>query len=163
MNDGRYNELREQSWFRELTEAEQAELHAFLNAHPEARADWETDAALTAAVDRLPDAPVPSNFTARVLRSVEREMDRSARRQSRAWGWWRRFLPRVAVTAVLMGVGVVSFQQYRISTRADLAKGLAVISSEVQVPEVEWLHDFEPIRLLSHTPPPDEELLTLLQ
>ena len=72
-NDAFLSLLRESSWRRKLTEAEQAELRAYLAAHPDARADWEMESALNAALTRLPDAPVPSNFTARVLQAVERE------------------------------------------------------------------------------------------
>ncbi len=80
-NDPTYNRLRELSWRRKLTGAEEAELRAWLAAHPDAQADWEAEAGLNAALGRLPDAPVPSNFTARVLQAVEREAAAELRRQ----------------------------------------------------------------------------------
>ena len=40
INDPTYTRLRELSWQRKLTPAEAAELRAWLEAHPEARADW---------------------------------------------------------------------------------------------------------------------------
>ena len=55
---------RELAWRRRLTEAELAEWRA---AHPESAPDAETEAALSDALAALPDAPVPSNFTARVI------------------------------------------------------------------------------------------------
>ena len=47
---------------------------AHLAAHPEAQADWEAEAGLNDALGRLPDVAVSSNFTARVLQAVEREI-----------------------------------------------------------------------------------------
>jgi len=90
--------LRELNWRRELTAAERAELRTWLAAHPEAQADWQTEAALSKFLARLPDAPVPSNFTARVLQAVERETRTSERAPQRA-RWWHVFLPRAAVAA----------------------------------------------------------------
>src|ERR1700690_4482069 len=63
------NPLRELVWRRKLTEAERAGLRA----PPETQADLEFESLLTEGLARLPDAPVPSNFTARVLQAAERE------------------------------------------------------------------------------------------
>ena len=113
-NDPIYNRLRELSWRRKLTAAEAAELQAWLAAHPEARADWEAEAGLNEALGRLPDAPVPSNFTARVLQAVEREAAAELRRR-RTWQVWLRWrwLPKAAVAAVVLGAGLVSYQQVK--------------------------------------------------
>ncbi len=67
MNDPLFNKLREASWRRPLTASEEAELRAWLAAHPEARAEWESDTALNDLLSRVPNAPVPTNFTTRVL------------------------------------------------------------------------------------------------
>src|SRR5437867_3577229 len=92
--------LREIAWRRPLTGTEQAELRAWLAAHPEARDEWELELALSRVVKKLPDAAVPSNFTARVLAEAQRRDAEEARGRSRtpAW-WWRIFLPRAAVAA----------------------------------------------------------------
>ena len=66
--------MRELSWRRKLTSAEQAELDAWLAAHPEAAAQWQEEAALNALLEQLPGATVPSNFTARVMQDIDREM-----------------------------------------------------------------------------------------
>ena len=76
------SQLRESGWRRKLTESEQGELRAHLATNPDARADWEMESALNSALTRLPDASVPSNFTARVLQAVEREEARP-----RVWSW----------------------------------------------------------------------------
>lgn len=65
-------ELTELAWRRGLTPDEQARLRQYLAAHPAARSQWELEAALTRALDRLPPAPVSSNFTALVLKAVQR-------------------------------------------------------------------------------------------
>ena len=70
-------------------------MRAWLAAHPEAQADWEAEAGLSEALGQLPDAPVPSNFTARVLQSVERESAAERRRRSRKWQLW----PQLALAA----------------------------------------------------------------
>ena len=41
-DDPTSRKLRDINWKRELTASEQAELDAWLKAHPEARAAWET-------------------------------------------------------------------------------------------------------------------------
>src|SRR6185436_14507392 len=99
-----YKRLRELSWRRPLTESEQAELRAWLAAHPEAEDDWETEKHLSAMLHKLPDAPVPSNFTARVRQAVEQETAAAGRRPgfpSRWAGRWRVFLPRTAAAVVV--------------------------------------------------------------
>ena len=68
------SELRELLSRRPLRPAEQAQLEAWLAMHPEARADWAADAALSALLARLPEQPAPSNLTARILAEIEREM-----------------------------------------------------------------------------------------
>src|SRR6185295_18846010 len=102
-NDPVYQRLREIAWRRKLTAAEQAELRAWLATHPEATAECEIDFALDDALAPLPDAPAPSNFTARVLQGIEREAMQSAPRPKN-WAWvWRVLVPRAAVAMVVVG------------------------------------------------------------
>ena len=106
-NDPRDHFPEELSWRRKLSPEQDAELRAWLAAHPEARADWEEEAALTAGLERLADVPVASNFTARVLQVVERED--VVREQEPKWHQWLRgahWLPRAAFAAVVVGVGL---------------------------------------------------------
>ena len=156
-----YNRLRESSWRRPLTESERAELRAWLAAHPEAQADWDTEAELNGLLHQQPDAPVPSNFTARVLQALEREPTAAARHPGfqRAWRW-RVFLPRLAGIAVIIGFGVFAHHRYVIAQQDALMKKLAA-APEVANPVV--LEDFEAIRSFGSTPSPDEELLALMK
>ena len=89
-NDPIYNHLRELSWRRKLTGAEEAQLRVWLAAHPGAQADWDTEAGLNSALGRLPDVPVPSNFTARVLQEVQSGAAAELRLDERKWQFWRR-------------------------------------------------------------------------
>lgn len=163
-HDPIYNRLRETGWQRDLTEAEQAELRAYLASHPDARADWEVEAGLNAGLNRLPNAPVPSNFTARVLQAVQRESAATEREsllpRTRVW-WWRVFVPRAAAALILMLAGWFGFQHYQAVQRERLAVGLAVVATVESPPSAEVLEDFEAIRRLSPTPAADEELLEL--
>jgi hypothetical protein len=164
-DDPIYNRLRELSWRRQLTGPEQAELRAWLSAHPEAQDDWEAEAGLNAGLSRLPDAPVPGNFTARVLQAVEQEAAAELRRRDGKWlTWpWRRWLPRVAFAVVVVGTGFVSYQKVEAANRRKLAESVAVVSAVSSLPSPDILKDFDAIQALNSTPPPDEELLVVFQ
>src|SRR5437868_14920929 len=107
MNDPVYKQLRELSWRRKLTEAEEAELHKYFAEHPEAMEDWELEGELNHLLEHLPEAPaVSSNFTARVLQAVELEMAAQDREHSRKnpTGWrsvWGKWLPKLAAACLV--------------------------------------------------------------
>jgi anti-sigma factor RsiW len=164
-NDPIYNHLRELSWRRKLSPAEEAELRTWLAAHPEAEADWEAEAGLNAVLGRLPDAPVPSNFTARVLQAVEREAIADLRRSRGNWLILlrQRWMPRVAFAAVVVGAGLLSYHQVQAAHRKKLAESVATISAVSSLPSPEILRDFDAISALNPTPAPDEQLLMVLQ
>ena len=96
-NEPLQNPLRELVWRRKLTDAERAGL----GAQPEVQADLEIESRLSETLARLPDAPVPSNFTARVLQAVERE---SVRPRAINWSWTWRMLVLVAEAQPLPSV-----------------------------------------------------------
>ncbi len=164
-NDPIYNHLRELSWRRKLTPAEEAQLRAWLAAHPDAQADWEADAGLNAALGALPDTPVPSNFTARVLQAVEREAAAGQRRSGWNWPAWPRlrWLSRVALTASVVSAGVVSCLVIQDAQRKRLVDSVVAVSAVTSLPGPEVLKDFDAIRASNPTPHPDEQLLTALQ
>ena len=164
-NDPIYNHLRELSWRRRLTGAEETDLRAWLDAHPEAQADWEAEAGLNAALGTLPDVPVPSNFTARVLQAAERETRAELRRREGKWrGWLRlRWLPKAALATALVGAGLFSYHQVKSVQRKQLAESVAAVSAVSSLPGPEILKDFDAIRVSNRAPAPDEQLLALLQ
>ena len=157
-----HSKLRESSWRRKLTETEQAGLRAYLAANPDARADWEMESALNAALTQLPDASVPSNFTARVLQAVEREEARP-----RAWSWrwnWHTLVPRVAFAAVVITFTGLAFHHHEIySQRVALARNVAFVTRGQPMPSPEALENFDAIRRMSQPQHADDELLALMQ
>ena len=150
------NPLRELVWRRKLTGAERAELHA----PPEAQADWELESRLTEGLARLPDAVVPSNFTARVLQAIERE---ELRPRATDWQWtWRVLAPRLAVGVAVLGIAGLTYQHHEFNQRARLARNVALVAAAQPLPSVEALKNFTAIQRMSQ-PRADEELLALLQ
>jgi anti-sigma factor RsiW len=163
MNDPRYQKLCETSWRRKLSAAEEAELRAWLAAHPEAEGDWAIEAGLNEALNRLPETPVSSNFTARVLQAVERELTAKPRRAESKWSWlWRPFLPRVALASMAFCVGLAVHHGMAVANRTRLAESVVAVSNVASLPSPEALQNFEVIRRLTPTPPPDPELLAVL-
>lgn len=164
--DSSNHPLQEASWQRRLTRSERAELDAWLATHPEVARDWQEELALTEALHRLPDVPLASNFTARVVDAARREA--AARAQNRSWldfGNWSltRWLPRVAFALVIGAAGFFSFQQLHEVQHQKMARSVSVLSEVASVPGPEALQDFEAIRVLDVSPAADEELLRLLQ
>ena len=162
-NDPVYQRLRELGWRRKLTETELAELRAWLAAHPEARGEHEIEAMLNSALARLPDAPVPSNFTARVLQAVERDAARTQRKPD--WAWvWRVLVPRAAVaTCVLVGAGLFANHRFVVWQRESTARSIKIVAATPSLPGPEILADFDVIRRLEATGTADTELLAALK
>ena len=147
--------FREVLWRRRPTAAERPGLAA----HPE----LELEARLTEALSRLPETPVPSNFTAQVMASVDRAEERGVR--SKHWALnWRAWLPRVAMTAGLLVFLGLGLQRYAAqSQQAALVKSLAQIAVIEPLPKVEALENLEAIQRLTQSSHADADLLATLQ
>ena len=145
---------RESLWRQKLSATERADLHS--------QPDLELEAQLTAALAKISDASVPSNFTARVLAEVEREEKSTARA---GWRWnWRSLFPRVAVAAAVLLFAGVSIQHYEIhSQRAALVKNVALVAVAQPLPSVDALENLDAIQRLSQSSRADGELLAALQ
>jgi anti-sigma factor RsiW len=157
--------LRELNWRRKLTAAEEAQLQAWLSEHPESLADWETELALSEVLGRMPDAPLPSNFTSRVLRAAELEtanIERMPRTGIILRRFWLRWVPGVAGVALVLGVGLISYHQMQESHRIQLVRSVSTLEA-ASLPGPQVLEDFDAIHAMSKQPTPDEELLRLLQ
>jgi len=168
--------LRELASKRPLTGPEQARLRQLLHHQPEARADWSEELALTEALHRLPEVPVSSNFTARVLRAAELEAGTPAPTPA-LWPAKLRFarwLPYAATLALVVAtVWFIRLErraaqeaQYALDAaeiqlgRAKLARDAATLHSLAPVPSIELLQDFDAIRRMSLMPlEADQELL----
>lgn len=182
MKNPDYQDWLERAWRGELSAGEQARLEGYLEAHPECRADWESESRLNAALDSLPAAPVSSNFTARVVQAAQRDEAVHANRgRGRFRPWWMDLggLRRAAVSGgaavFLLGLGLWTHQYQQQSYRVELAEHTALISrvsraTALAEPDLSpsntnlWV-DFETIvRLPPAFPPPDDlQLLAALE
>jgi anti-sigma factor RsiW len=165
MSDESYSEFLEASWRRKLTAEEQEQLRAWLAAHPEAQADWEEEGLVTQQLERLPNAPMSSNFTAQVMQKLDLELareEREQRRRPRAT-WWR-LAPRYAgamLIALLAGLGVLRYREHQVD---EMVESVTKVTPVASVLEPEILKDFDAIQQLQRVPVvSDAELLAALQ
>lgn len=167
MNDPLHDRLCETVWRRPLTPDEEAELRGWLAAHPDREPDWEAEASLGELLNRLTDAEVSSNFTARVLSRVDAldHISPPSRNLLPRPAWtWRRLIPKAAFVAAIVGVTFLSYQRHEQTVqRAELARSLAMVSGVATVPGPDALRNFEVIQRLDQTPRPDDQLLELLK
>jgi len=159
---------RDAIWRGGLTPEQSGRLKSWLDAHPEERATWEEEVALTRLLTRLPESQAPSNMMARVLQAIDAPAPVSkCVPNAFGLGWLKRvgWVPRLAGVAVLVVAASIGHHQYRVAQqRADLARGVVEVSElATVVPSVEALQDFTAIRNLEVAAVPDEELLALLQ
>ncbi len=160
------NPFREVNWRRKLTPAEEAELRCWLEGHPEARPDWEAERTLAEILGRLPDAPLPSNFTARVVRTAELELARAGRRRTLAlppWKLWMRWVPGATGAALALALGLISYEHFQENRRIEIVRSVATLSEVASLPSPQALEDFDAIHAMSQRPTADEELLRLLK
>jgi len=156
--DNHTPEQREALWRRKLSAAERAKLRD--------KPDLELEARLTEVLTQLPELPVASNFTARVLEAIELEETRVARAAtSRGSRWnWHSILPRLAVTsAVLLFAGFGLQHHEVVRHRAEMAKSLSLVASASSVPSVDALENLEAIQQMGQPAHADTELLAALQ
>ena len=161
MNESEFQQLARLR--RPLTAAEQARVAVHLAACPEAQAEWEMEQSLNHLLDHLPDAPLASNFTAQVLSALDREAAAAARgRVVVDWRrWTQRWLPRFALTGLVVCAGTLLLYQQHQSEREQMVR---VLVETAAVPDAEALQDFDAIQRLSQvSAEPDLALLNALQ
>src|SRR5882672_3259954 len=117
MKDVRNDELIRLSLKPVLTPEDEAGLEKILSANPAARGAWEEERALSRAVQSLPDVPLSSNFTARVLQAVDLEEAREERAGSRR-GWLHVLWPRLAGGVAAVALAVFGLHELRVSKQA---------------------------------------------
>jgi hypothetical protein len=163
------NHFRELAWRQQLTDAERAELQAFLAAHPEAKADWELEFQLNGLLEKLPEAPrVASNFTAQVMQAVEREAAAQTREgRSGGWSWFpvRAWLARGAMACAVAGVTCFALYEHQLGERMTMAQNVAKLAEAYSAAGTDATEDLEPISRLGDEPPakPDIELVALMK
>ena len=160
MNQSEFDNLLQTAYERDLTDDELARLERWLAANPADQAEWE---ALDHLLATLPDTPVATNFTARVLDEVRRaETAHPALGQA----WWQRLLApqfrpvQIAAAATLaMVIGGVGYQSHLNQSRAEMAAAVAAIA---EFPPG-FLADFEAIGAVAQADAIDEELWAALK
>jgi len=160
MNQSEFDNLLQTATERDLTDGELARLERCLATNPADQAEWE---ALDHLLATLPDTPVATNFTARVLDEVRRaETAHPALGQA----WWQRLLApqfrpvQIAAAATLaMVIGGVGYQSHLNQSRAEMA---AAVASIAEFPPG-FLADFEAIGAVAQADAIDEELWAALK
>ena len=162
MNQPEFENLLETVHARDLTDAELAKLEHWLAANPDERDEW---VALDRLLVALPDAPVATNFTSRVLDKVRRA---ETARQALDQAWWRKLLApqfspiQIASAAALAMVVVVGYQSYLNRNRAEMAASLHAVATIAEMAPG-LLRDFEAIEAIRQADPIDEELWAALK
>ena len=151
------NSLREQVWRTELTPGQWSEAVRLNEAEA---ADLRVESALTSALNRLPQAPVPSNFTNRVLQAVELERAAASRRKSPASIVFR-WLPRFALGCAVVALAFVGHRQVETRRTAEMARSVAIVPAPSLPADI--LQDFDAIQVMSQTPSADVQLLALME
>lgn len=129
--------------------------------------EWDEDIALDHLLDDLPRAPVSSNFTAQVVQLIDQE--RNSRRSRWADSWWSywpavSFARKLAVTSLMVTIGLFAYYEYQISVRQELARSVVAVGNVASLPTLDMLEHFEAIRRLNLVPQEvDFELLAALQ
>lgn len=158
-------EFQELAWRRPLSEAEQLRLREWLTRHPERRAEWEADAALSAALARLPQRSAPSNLVARTLAAIDREHSATAGGQRAGWFGWLSSLgwvPRIAVAVGILGGGVFWYQHHqRVQEQTKALATLASVTEAGGMPSPEALENFEVILRIHPALQADTELISM--
>jgi anti-sigma factor RsiW len=158
------NRLAEALRRGQLTPAEQAEADAFLARHPEVRAEWEEELNLSNLLHQVPDVPVSSNFTARVMDACRRSAASHAEIGFLSGNWFSRWFPRLAACTAAAGLAFLSYHQHQLAERRDLAKSLVEVARLPGGASIELLQNFEAIQRLNHVPVEvDRELIAALQ
>lgn len=158
-----FQRLKEIGWRRALTTKEQAELNAWLVAHPEAQAEVTAEAALNTSLARTRDIPVPSNFTARVLDAIHQEAPKKAQAKTASSShWWTVFLPRLAVASAVVIAVVIGYRHDLAVKQTELTEAAKQIAEAQTLSDISVMEDFETIRTLdSVTVTVDENLLAM--
>ena len=162
MTKEEFDRLRSLSWRRALSAEEESRVQSWLAAHPEDQADAEAEASLGLLLRQLPEAPVASNFTARVLQAVERDSRLPVRpppARDRLKEWIRRLAPRAKWVALVLALLLLAQLQYQSLGRRQSARELLDFGQAASMTEPGLLQDFDAIQQLGQVPPVvDEEL-----
>ena len=123
--------------------------------------------ALNRLLRQLPDKPVASNFTDRVIQAVLRDQGRELKPGIGAWRGWlgaRGWISKIAVAAVVVSTGLLSYYQYQVRTQLELARSVAQVSGVTSLLNADVLENFDVINRLAQVPAQiDDELYLALK
>jgi|SRR4051794_17462019 len=162
MNDSEYISLRETAWRRPLNADEKARLQSYLLVHPEAQPDWESEGLLSQVLLNLHTPDVSSNFTARVLQTIQ--LDELKQQRSRKWlPKVRSWLPRFAVAGLVLGLGGLGYQRHHLHQIQEIQEGANSVKFVTQLaatlPDVQMWKDFDAIAGLDQANPLQDQIL----
>ena len=116
MNELEYKRLREISWRRKLTAEEEISLQPYLITHPEAQAETEDEAALTASPRTIAQrSPLLQLHRPGLLLVDLEEAPSSARSKiTHDWRWWiNHLIPRFALGVLTVSLGALGSSSIR--------------------------------------------------
>jgi hypothetical protein len=170
MNRSEYLELLEEALSGKLSSEQKKRFESLLSAHPTLRKEWEDELLLNTVLSRLPDVPISTNFTSRVLQAAQRLTKRSRP----GFLFWPRFSwvhgAATAIIVVSLGLAGLKYQNY--SARRQMANELGRMNEVASIlpatapSDIEVLKNFDAIRTLAYVPAQsdvDLELLTALE
>ncbi len=166
-------------WRREFTADERAWLEGHLGGDDAQRLLFEEEEALSRLLTGVPNAPLSSNFTARVVAAARLEEARSARGGgdlgtagwlSRLAGYVKRsWVTQTTAAGLVVAIGLSVVYGVKAYQRQQFVQVLATVTQVAVIPEIEVLQDFDAIRLLGRVQAPrttvemDAALLAALQ
>ena len=155
-----------------LSEAEKKQWEDLLEDDPEVRNAFAEEQALDRVLDRLPDVPISSNFTALALQAATREPRPGKRFSLLSLSVFRTtFAQAVTAFVAVCTIGLAIGVRYHNSQQADLTSKVrsftkvASVIDSVKVRPEELFQNFEAIRALPTVAENDVdlELLVALQ
>jgi anti-sigma factor RsiW len=151
----------------ELTEEDRATFEQLLSRDPAFRADWASERALDRAISTLPNAPLSSNFTARVLQLASLPEAPAAPARARV-RWpilrWTGAMAAILVLALTAARHQHTTAQRQLAENVNIFREVASVISP-ELPPTEVFANFDSIQRLSIPAESemDMELLLALQ
>jgi anti-sigma factor RsiW len=152
---------------RELTPTEEGHLAHWLERHPEARADWQFEAAMSRQLRRLPAPAVRPRFTREVMEEIRRTSPPQHPRPSTPFldrfRHWRTAWLTPAFAVALIAVAWSGWHFHSEKRLAETDQNMAALRLLARL-EPEVLRDFDLIqKVVDPMPAADLELLAALE
>ena len=124
----------------------------------------QSDSQLDRLLRALPDKPVASNFTARVLQEVGRASQPLATARRNPFSvLFTAWLPRLVPAGLAVAAFFFAYEARTNARDAAFARSLVAVAQVKSLPSPEVLQDFDAVRAFDVKPGADRELLALLQ